>query len=125
MLIKFCNFYSILIVSGELILKEDCICWGPNHELEECVCVECLNLIPDYEQEKVRWCENCKLPLCLNHCQSHPTHDIECKIVASYRSSKFFYHTYILMGDSTFLAWNIYNELKVRIPHLFPHLILI
>ena len=37
----------------------------------------------------------------------------------------FFYHTYILMGDSTFLAWNIYNELKVRIPHLFPHLILI
>jgi len=98
------------IQPGELILKEDCICWGPNHELEECVCVECLNLIPDYEQEKVRWCENCKLPLCLNHCQSHPTHDIECKIVASYRSKE-------NCDNDDFTSWYSIIEI-IRCQHL-------
>ena len=55
-------------------MQESCLVWGPNHGLDTIVCLECLATT-----DGDTWCPQCGYPLCLDHLDQHPTHDIECQ----------------------------------------------
>lgn len=50
------------IAPGELVLREDCLVWGPNTGLGRPVCVECLCDVQDGSS-----CAQCGSPLCPAH----------------------------------------------------------
>ena len=66
------------IAPGDLILQEECLCWGPNHDLQTVVCVECLSDVSD----QVSRCDQCGSPLCCQHSVKHPQHDQECQLLS-------------------------------------------
>ena len=64
----------IVIAPGELVLKETCLCWGPNHDTDTALCLECLVATGDQ-------CSECGYPLCSQHQHSHPGHETECEVL--------------------------------------------
>ena len=68
------------IDQGELIFTEECFAQGPNHNLTNKTCLECLK-----ETENV--CEKCNWPICNSECASGPSHSIECATLTQFRDN--------------------------------------
>ena len=77
------------IMPGDMVLSETSVCWGPNHELDIVVCVECLTDISEDGQDT--WCQMCGAPLCSGHADTHPTQILECNTLTTSGGRKIFH----------------------------------
>ena len=68
------------IDQGELIFTESCFAQGPNHNLTNKTCLECLK-----ETDNV--CDKCGWPICDETCATGPSHSIECPTLTQCRDN--------------------------------------